>query len=680
MAEEHDVEALHAQLVRSLHHLPRPAPGAPLGPAAHEFVVWLRGLPADAWRRADEYRHNLEGNPLVRQQLVAACPRLVGLAGRARREAELRAAAEQALTALPVGIHSAWETVTILAAWAAVLRDLLAPDEFAVLSMPFAFLASAETAAPAIAQPSPPRVAPAPPPPVTPRARPPLTFADVGGLEPVKAGLRRALGDVLRHPEPAARLRVRLGGILLHGPPGNGKSFLARATAGEFGLRYLRITGADIGDRRERAEDELRRVFEQARRSAPCLLFLDDLDTLAPAAGEGTDETGRRALCATLVECMTSAVETPGLVVLAATDALEMVDDSLLREGVFDFNVQVPDPDPAARCTILEKQLEGRSRLSKADVDQVVGETQGRSAGYIASLVNRAAQYALHRVSEAEGDVAITREDMWAALRDRLGVVGVRQECRLDWDDLVLSPQTKKRLSVLQRLVEDPGRARALGITRVPRGAVLYGPPRTGKTSIARILASQARCSFFALTGSELKSKWVGDTERRIRRLFREAREARPAIVFIDEIDAIASARGTGDDGGSRAHDSALSQLLAEIDGFQSTEDVLVLGATNRFDLLDPAIVAGGRLSEHIEVPLPDRDDRLRLLHLYTRAMPLVPLVDLRELADATVGMAGGDIESLCSRAAMNALGREATVVGPEDFRTALEDGRLTLN
>jgi ATP-dependent 26S proteasome regulatory subunit len=252
-------------------------------------------------------------------------------------------------------------------------------------------------------------------------------------------------------------------------------------------------------------------------------------------------------------------------------------------------------------------------------------------------------------------------------------MVGVRLERKLTWDDLVLPEELRRRLIVLQKLVEDPARARALGIGRIPRGAVLFGPPRTGKTSIAKVLAAQTSSSFFAISATELRSKWVGETERKIRDLFRQAREARPALVFVDEIDAIAARRAAAEDGAALGHNSALNQMLVELDGFQTTEGVLVIGATNRYDLLDPAITAGGRLSEHLEVPAPDREGRLRLFQLYTKRMPLEPSVDLERLADLAQGLAGGDIESICSAAGMNAFGREASSVCLDDFETALD-------
>jgi transitional endoplasmic reticulum ATPase len=681
--EADSVDALRARLRRSLRHLPtatglpRPQCYGPTGPAVAELIARLRSLPATAWSLGQEYQHNLQRNPAVQEELARMHPVLLNLAEASGRRTAMRAAAEDALLTLPPGALADWEAATILYVWAVVLRDLLTAQQLEPFSRPFAVLPltiAADAVAPGRTEtaraPETSRPAPAPPPPPRPSsARRSLpTFEDVGGLESVKAGLRQAVGDVLQHPEQAARLRVRIGGVLLYGPPGNGKSFLARATAGEFGLQLFEVSGARIVERGTgEAERSLREAFVQAEHRLPCLLFIDDIDSIAPPQ----NEIGRGARGA-LLECLQRAVETRGLVVVAATDSLEGLDRSILREGVFDFRIHVDDPDPEARRKVLQNELRGRSDLWESDVDELVRRTEGRSSGYLCSLVNRAAQHALHRVGADAEATTITRQDVDAALSDRLGVVGVRQERQLAWSDLVLPARTRERVVVLQKLVEDPDRARALGMTRIPRGAVLFGPPRTGKTSIARVLASQTSCSFFALSGSEVRSKWMGETERKIRDLFREAREARPAMVFIDEIDALAARRGGGSDSASRAHDSALNQLLTELDGFQTTEGVLVIGATNRFDLLDPAIVAGGRLSEHIEVPLPDRADRLRLLQLYTRNAPLDPSVDLADFATRTEGMAGGDIESLCTRAEMNAFGHEAAAVSRQDFQQAL--------
>lgn len=543
------LERLHAELMGTLRRLPStPATEVQrFGPAADEverFVSLLRDQPVTVWERAEEYRHNLELNPTVHEELVSKHRSLLDLGKRTGRSAALRAAAEAALDALPTRIHAAWELATILAAWAVALSDLLPAAELKVFCRPFDALRpdASDVSRPLLDFAKPPAaLATEPPRPEAAAPRPVeapdrqasgLTFAEVGGLEDVKARLRNALGDVLANPQVAAKLRVRVGGILLYGPPGNGKSYLARATAGEFRLNQLMITGADLSEGSHGdVPQQLRRLFEQARQRLPCLLFLDDIDAIAPPEGESSIEGARRSVRAALIECIGRAVETPGLVVMAATDALGMVDEAVVREGLFDFKIQVHDPDPAARRKILEEQLKGRHQLTGDDMDALISRTEGRSAGYIASLVNRAAQHALHRALAAPGDAVILGEDVKAALEERVGVVGTRQEQRLTWDDLVLPDETTRRLVVLQSMVENPQGAAALGIRKMPRGAILFGPPRTGKTSIARVFAAQTSCSFFALSGTELTSKWLGETEKKIRSLFRAAREARPAIV-----------------------------------------------------------------------------------------------------------------------------------------------------
>jgi transitional endoplasmic reticulum ATPase len=696
-----DREGLRDELLRSLHRLPPvPAPAGPqaYGPAAPQverFLSDLRGLPSEAWAQASEYRHNLEENPVIRKELLARRSDLLELAFQERRGPALKAAGLAALESLPDGARPGWEVATLLAVWAVALGDLLSNEEFELFYLPFRALKLRESEAPPFFPPGTPPApivpqirprpgsAPAGPPTLAPgswtsesheQEKPLPTFADVGGLDEVKSSIKKALSDALTNPEDALKLRVRTGGILLYGPPGNGKWFLARATAGELHLDFLTVSGADLqADRPGEGERRLRLLFQEAGGRRPCVVFLDQLESIAPREGEAVNEAARRSLRAALVGCLNRAAETPSLVVMAATDSLEQVDSTVISEGVFDFKIQVHDPDPEARRMIFEKHLHGRSLVSDPDLTELVENTGGRSAAYLANLVNRAAQHALHRITEAGGEPLITLADLRAALGERVEMVGVRLERKLTWDDLVLPEELRRRLIVLQKLVEDPARARALGIGRIPRGAVLFGPPRTGKTSIAKVLAAQTSSSFFAISATELRSKWVGETERKIRDLFRQAREARPALVFVDEIDAIAARRGAAEDGAALGHNSALNQMLVELDGFQTTEGVLVIGATNRYDLLDPAITAGGRLSEHLEVPAPDREGRLRLFQLYTKRMPLEPSVDLERLADLAQGLAGGDIESICSAAGMNAFGREASSVCLDDFETALD-------
>jgi transitional endoplasmic reticulum ATPase len=698
--EPHELEALRDELLRSLRHLPAAAAAGgsqlygPVAPQVERFLSDLRDLPGDAWAQASEYRHNLEENPVIRQELLARHSDLLELAYQEGRGPALRAAGLAALDALPQGARPGWEVATLLAVWAVALGDLLSPEEYELFYLPFRALNQRESEATRLPRSTPvapnaPQIQPRPGsaqtrPPTLPagswtsesheQEKPLPTFADVGGLDEVKAGIKKAVGDALTNPEDALKLRVRTGGILLYGPPGNGKWFLARATAGELHLDFLTLSGADLAaERPGDGERRLRTLFQEADGRRPCVVFLDQLESIAPPVGEGFNEGARRSMCAALIDCLNRAAETPKLVVMAATASLEQVDSSLISEGVFDFKIQVHDPDPAARRMILEKHLQDRSVLSDQDLTELVENTGGRSAAYLANLVNRAAQHALHRVTKGGGEALITPPDLRAALAERVEMVGVRLERKLNWDDLVLPEDVRRRLMVLQKLVEDPARARALGIGRIPRGAVLFGPPRTGKTSIARVLAAQTRSSFFAISATELRSKWVGETERKIRDLFRQAREARPALVFVDEIDAIAARRGEAVDSAGLGHNSALNQLLVELDGFQTTEGVLVIGATNRYDLLDPAITAGGRLSEHIEIPAPDREARLRLFQLYTKRMPLEASVDLERLADRAQGLAGGDIESICSAAGMNAFGRESPVVCLDDFQAALD-------
>ena len=298
--------------------------------------------------------------------------------------------------------------------------------------------------------------------------------------------------------------------------------------------------------------------------------------------------------------------------------------------------------------------------------------TEGLSAAALTAVVNAAALKALGRKEDPR--TAITHADLLAAIRER----GGRDRPALDqwsWDALILPAETKRELQELQRMIEDPSRAKQFGVVP-PRGALLYGPPGTGKTTIARVLAAQAKSSFYPIKGSDIVSKWLGESEQRVHELFVRARENRPSIVFLDEIDALGAARGSADSG---AMDRILNQLLQEIDGLQSGTGTFVLGATNRRDLLDEALLRGGRLGRQIEIPSPDLVGRTALLKSVTRSMPLTSDVDLDSLASRTVGMSGADLQQLCQQAAIQAMMRESSETAQitvEDFEKALVTSR----
>jgi SpoVK/Ycf46/Vps4 family AAA+-type ATPase len=429
------------------------------------------------------------------------------------------------------------------------------------------------------------------------------SFADVGGMEPLKQELRDTVGLVLAFAGEAESYRITWNGLLLHGRPGVGKTFVAKATAGEFGLNFVHATTGDlVSSYRGESARLVEEVFRLAAASVPCVLFFDEFDSVAQRREDWPDQESRRTVNQ-LLQTLEAYREVRELIVMAATNDLDGLDPAVIRPGRFDRHVRVDLPDQAGRAAIFRVQLRDRPTSGDLDVDLLAARSENLSPAAIARAVESAALAALRETAAGGSLVRLDTARLLAALaeqggRDRPTVAANT------WDDVVLPAGVKAELQQLQVLLERPEEARALGV-ELPSGVLLSGPPGTGKTTVAKVLAAQARCSFYPVTGADLTSMWLGESERKVRRLFDRARENQPSIVFIDEIDAIASERGT-----SRSFDPQVNQLLAEIDGLAGQRGVLVLAATNRPDQLDPALLRGGRLSRQIEIPPPDLDAR----------------------------------------------------------------------
>ena len=502
------------------------------------------------------------------------------------------------------------------------------------------------------------------------------TFADVGGLEEVKEQLRSTIGAILERPDEAAKYRVVHNGILFHGPPGTGKTLLSRALAGEYGLRYIRFNPASIASAYiHEAAANLQKLFELARDNTPCLLFLDEVDTIA-SARDDQPSADHREVVTQLMNSLEEYRAIPGLVIVAATNNIDRLDPGL-REGRFDSKILIPLPDPESRKNVIKVHLDRRGDAvdwTDIDLDYLSSVTGGRNAAALEGFVSLAAQDALRTGKP------ISQASLVEAVKLREGKDRVTLEDSVTWEDLVLPDDTREQLLEILHVFANPDLARTLGV-KPPAGILLYGPPGTGKTTIAKAMATEVSASFYEQSAADVLSKWAGESEERVAKLFSKARANRPSIIFIDEIDGLLRQRSS--DSSTPWEERVVSQFLRELDGLVQSEGVLLVGATNRLDIIDPAIQ--GRRLTPIEVGMPDGAGRLQLLKVLCREVNVAKDVDLKALATATEGMSGADLKRLRDAAGMKALSRAAKArdkkkakaeVTNDDFTAALEAQR----
>ena len=492
-----------------------------------------------------------------------------------------------------------------------------------------------------------------------------VTFADVGGMEKLKEQTRDSIGLLLQHPEQAEAYGIEFNGVLLHGPPGVGKTFFAQAIAGEYRLNFIHVSTGDLvaGIQGQSAKN-IDKAFQTAADNLPCLLFFDEFDSVAQRRSDTPDQESRRTVNQ-LLTSLEAFRDQDGLIVMAATNNMEHLDPAVVRPGRFDRHLRVDLPDAPARRAILEAELADRPVAEDVGLDTLVQRSEGMTPAAIERVVDAAALTVFKEAAQSGRQVELDEAHLLSALESLGGQDRPLVE-HWTWDSLILPEETKRQLQQIQAVIEDPESARRFGVDP-PSGLLLAGPPGTGKTTVAKVLAAQARCSFYPVAGADVMSKWVGESEGNIRRLFERARENRPSIIFIDEIDALAGRRGE-----VAVHDTQINQLLSEIDGMSGQRGVFVIGATNRPDQLDPAMLRGGRLSRTIVLGLPDATGRLAILRLYTARMPTVG-VDLEGLAQRAERFAPADLKALCQEAALAAMtrGTDASVT-QEDFDAAL--------
>lgn len=521
--------------------------------------------------------------------------------------------------------------------------------------------------------------------------RPRVTYDDVGGFRNAVDRVRELVEIPLRHPELFRTLDVTPPqGVLLHGPPGTGKTLLARAVANEAAASFFHIAGPEImGRYYGEAEERLRNAFAEAESAAPSVLFIDEIDSIASKRSDTRGEVERRVV-AQLLTLMDGLEPVEGVVVLAATNRVDAIDEALRRPGRFDREIRLDAPDAVGRREILAIHTRGTPLAPDVDLDRLAAITHGFVGADLAALVREAAFETLRRTlpdrhgdpARAQGQLCVTNADFQHALKHvhpsalREMTVDVAD---VAWDDVGGLAEVKRRLREGVELpFKDPEAFRRLGI-RPPRGFLLFGPPGTGKTLLARAVAREAEVNFVVVRASALLTPWFGESEQAVSRLFARARQVAPAVLFLDEIDALAPRRGSSP-GEPVVTERVVDTLLAEMDGVEPLEGVVVLGATNRPGLLDPAMIRPGRLEELLYVPPPDADVRREILEIHTRDVPLAPDVDLDALAARAEGYTGADLSQMVRRAALTALrdDPDAKTVTAAHFEEALRETRAT--
>ncbi|MGB0652665.1 MAG: CDC48 family AAA ATPase [Thermoplasmatota archaeon] len=501
---------------------------------------------------------------------------------------------------------------------------------------------------------------------------PRVTYEDIGGLQGELKRVREMIELPLRHPEVFRKLGVEPPkGVLLHGPPGTGKTLLAKAVANETQSNFFHIGGPEIMSKfHGQSEENLRELFDKAREQAPSIIFLDEIDAIAPKRDDTPGETERRVV-AQLLSLMDGLEERGRVVVIAATNRPDSIDPALRRPGRFDREIEIGVPDKAGRRQILDVHTRSMPLADDVDLDSLAARSHGFVGADLASLAKEAALEAVRRVlpeldlasdtipAETLDKLTVTRDDLERAFT-ALTPSAMREVAievpDVTWDDVGGLEAARQELA---ECIEWPLRYGGLYDhmgAQTPRGVLLHGPPGTGKTLLAKALAHEAGVNFVSVKGPELLSKWVGDSEKGVREVFRKARQNAPCIVFLDEVDALAPRRGGHFDSG--VTERVVGQLLTELDGLESLRGVLVLGATNRRDLLDDALLRPGRFDRIVAIQAPDEAARKAILAVHGRRVPWADDVDVTEYAQRTDGWSGAELAALCHEAVLLAIRR----------------------
>jgi transitional endoplasmic reticulum ATPase len=522
---------------------------------------------------------------------------------------------------------------------------------------------------------------------------PSITYEDIGGLRDEVTKVREMIELPLRHPELFRRLGVEAPkGVILHGPPGTGKTLLAKAVANETNASFYTIGGPEIMSKYYgESEERLRNVFQEAQKNAPSIIFIDELDSIAPKREEVSGEVERR-IVAQLLSLMDGLKARGKVVVIGATNRINAIDPALRRPGRFDREIELGVPDRDGRLDILQIHTRGMPLEKDVNLERLADITHGFVGADLHALAKEAAIRALRRILpeidlSAESIPADILNKIIVKMQDFIDVVNEMEPSAMrevfvevpdvKWEDIGGLETIKQEL---REAVEWPLKYQgmfAYADATPPKGILLYGPPGTGKTLMAKATANESEANFISIKGPELLSKWVGESEKGVREIFRKARQAAPCIIFFDEIDAIAPARG-GDFGTSHVTERVISQILTELDGLEVLTNVVVIAATNRPDIIDTALLRPGRFDRLLYVPPPDYESRKQIIHIHTKKKPLAEDTNIDNLAAKMDGYTGADIAAVASAAVMLALREHISKYGkPQEAQSHAKELKI---